>query len=67
LDLLSFFGSAVQCLIPTNNSIFINISCSKDTGDAFWDERKQLARSLKELFMVGQKRLEAFYPLMHIK
>jgi len=67
LNLLSFFGSAVQCLIPTNSPVFINTSGSKDTGVAFWDERKQLARSLKEIFMVGQKRLEAFHPSTHTK
>jgi len=48
-----FFGSAVQCLIPTNNPLFINISRSKDTADAFWDDRVEVARSLKEMFVIG--------------
>jgi len=67
MDQLISFGSAVQCLIPTNSPLFINTSGSKDTADAFWDERIQLARSLKEMFVVGQKRLEAFHPSTHTK
>jgi hypothetical protein len=43
LDLLSFFVCAVQCLFPTNSPIFINTSRSKDAGDAFWNERKEMA------------------------
>lgn len=47
MDLLSFFGSAAWCLIPTNSHVFINTSGIKDTGVAFWDDQETACKKFK--------------------